>query len=241
VLLACLIGAVAAVISFRPRESPAAPNPGPLPEYVKKLETITVKLPGGVPLEMVRIPAGSFEMGADHIQYDWLAPVHTVNIKQDFYIGRYEVTQAQWLAVMGGWPAKVSPWRRMVAWFKKQPILSEPNPRDGKGPNYPAYFISWHDCKEFIKVLNEHIRKTGQGPVSFRLPSEAEWEYACRAGTQTRFFFGDSLGHDYGNHIFADGPAGVLPGNRSDYMRFGASDYPPSVAVPGRTTIEQTG
>ena len=65
-----------------------------------------------------------------------------------------------------------------------------PDQKFGRGPNHPAYFLSWHDSRRFAAALNEHVKKTGQGAASFRLPSEAEWEYACRAGTATRFFFG---------------------------------------------------
>ncbi|HOC70532.1 MAG TPA: formylglycine-generating enzyme family protein [Candidatus Hydrogenedentes bacterium] len=143
--------------------------------------TETILLPGNVPLEMVRIPAGSFQMGSPDTERSRdLAegPVHTVTIDYDFYLGKYEVTQAQWLAVMGGWPG------------------TAPSSADGIGDTYPAYNISWNDAQAFITALNTHITTTGQGPATMRLPSEAEWEYACRAGTQTRFYFGDSLGVD---------------------------------------------
>ncbi|MHC4345064.1 MAG: formylglycine-generating enzyme family protein, partial [Planctomycetota bacterium] len=222
VILAGVIAVVVATILFYPRGKPPAPNPGPLPEYVDKLETTAFKLPGGVPLEMVRIGAGSFQMGSPESEadrFDCEGPVHTVNIKYDFCMGRYEVTQAQWLAVMGRWPVRVSPWRRIMAKVKRQPIANEPNPKYGKGPNHPAYFISWSDCQAFIEGLNRHIKKTGQGPATFRLPSEAEWEYACRAGTRTRFYFGDSLEGLDEDDLFIEGLAGVLGGKRSDYMK----------------------
>lgn len=75
--------------------------------------------------------------------------------------------------------------------------------------------IPWNDCQNFITALNTHVTSTSQGPATFRLPSEAEWEYAGRAGKRTRFFFGDSLSVPDGD---TDGLAGTLPGNRSDYM-----------------------
>ena len=142
-------------------------------------ETETILLPGNVPLELVRIPAGSFQMGSPDTERRRDAaegPVHLVTITYDFYMGKYEVTQAQWLAVMGSWPGPA------------------PSSGYGLGDNYPAYYISWGDAQNFITALNNHITATSQGPATLRLPSEAEWEYACRAGTQTRFYFGDSLG-----------------------------------------------
>lgn len=127
--------------------------------------TLTVMLPGGVPLELVRIPAGTFLMGSG-LDPDWSstseAPQHMVSINSDFYMGKYEVTQNQWYAVMGG------------------------NPASHQGDiNYPVEQVSWNGCKTFITSLNA----LGQG--TFRLPTEAEWEYACRGGTTTRWCFGN--------------------------------------------------
>lgn len=164
--------------------------------------TVTLFLPGDVPLELVRIPAGSFAMGApvgEPSRGDDEGPGHAVNIEYEYYMGRFEVTQRQWLALMGSWPE------------------TAPSSSYGAGNNYPAYFISWNDAKDFTDALNAHIADTGQGPLIVRLPSEAEWEHACRAGTTTRFYFGDSLGV---GDFCQDGPAGTLPGNRSDYMWF---------------------
>jgi len=134
---------------------------------------ITVELPdlpaGAKPLTLVRIPAGSFQMGSyDESSWSWCypceQPAHTVKIGYDFYVGKHEITQGQWLAVMG----------------------SEPASGYGDGNDYPVYYVSWNDCQAFVAALNA----LGQG--TFRMPSEAEWEYACRAGTTTRFSFGDS-------------------------------------------------
>ena len=156
-------------------------------------------------MEMVLISAGSFQMGSDDdSSWSWChednncdfctnceLPVHTVNINYNFYMCKTEITQAQWLAVMSSWP---SYW---------------PSSTYGLGDNFPAYYISWDDCQNFVLALNQ----LGQG--TFRLPSEAEWEYACRAGTTMRFYFGNSDGCDT---ECEDCAAGTLPANRSDYM-----------------------
>jgi len=164
--------------------------------------TETILLPGDVPLELVRIPAGSFQMGSPETERSRDSaegPVHTVTINYDFYLGKYEVTQEQWLAVMGVWPG------------------TAPSSADGIGDIYPAYNISWNDAQAFIAALNTHIMTTGQGPATVRLPSEAEWEYACRAGTQTRFYFGDSLSVD---------DACSDDGVRSQYMWYCGNNSP---------------
>jgi formylglycine-generating enzyme required for sulfatase activity len=182
-------------ISFTPTYTPES---GP--------QEITINLPGGVPLVLVHIPSGSLQMGSpDTERSRWSAegPVHAVNIAYAFYMGKYELTQKQWLAVMGSWPG------------------TPPSSTYGVGDNYPAYYVSWNDAQNFLTALNTHITNTGQGPATFRLPSEAEREYACRAGTQWRFFFGDSLSVD---DYSTDGPAEGLAGNRSDYMWFGGNN-----------------
>ena len=98
-------------------------------------------------------------------------PVHKVKIKNPVYLGTYPVTQAEWKAVMGH------------------------NSSDFKGDDLPVEQVSWDDVQEFIKKLNEK-----EGTNKYRLPSEAEWEYACRAGTTTRYSFGDDESKlcDYG-------------------------------------------
>ncbi len=185
-------------------------------------QDITIMLPGNVPLVLVHIPAGSFQMGSPDTERGRSieeGPVHTVNIGYDFYMGKYEVTQKQWLAVMVSWP------RTPTSFY-------------GVGDNYPAYYISWDDAKNFITALNTHISNTGQGPLTVRLPSEAEWEYACRAGTQTRFFFGDSL--DCGDDA-QDCAAGTLPGNRSDYMWYWGNNSPSGSKPVGTKLPNQFG
>ena len=127
-------------------------------------DEITIELPGGVPLEMVWIEPGSFIMGAPEVR---VTP-REVTISQGFYLGKYEITQEQWQAVMG-----------TALW------LSDLSDYQGQG-THPAIGITWHDAQAFAQRLNDHF-----GEDAYRLPTEAEWEYACRAGTTTRWFFGD--------------------------------------------------
>ncbi|HOH30751.1 MAG TPA: SBBP repeat-containing protein, partial [Candidatus Hydrogenedentes bacterium] len=165
-------------------------------------EAKTILLPGDVPLDLVWIPEGSFLMGrypGEEGSDDREDPQHEVTLAEGFWMGKYEVTQEQWLAVRGAWPD----------------ATYVPSNSYGLGSTYPAYYISWDDTQDFIASLNAHIADTGQGPLTVRLPTEAEWEYACRAGTQTRFYFGDSL--DCAGDC-SDCVAGSLPGNRTDYM-----------------------
>ncbi len=136
---------------------------------------LTITLPGGVMLEFVRIPAGTFAMGSpsdEQSRENDEGPAHTVNIAYDFYLGKYELTKRQWQAVMESTP-----------WNGRANVLDD--------PDSPVVYINWHDAQNFISALNTHITNTGQGPAAMRLPSEAEWEYACRAGTTTRFYWGD--------------------------------------------------
>jgi len=116
-------------------------------------------------MEFVLIPAGKFMMGSpskEHGRYDNESPVHEVTIKNFFYMGKYPVTQKQWKTVIGN------------------------NPSYSKGEDLPIESVTWNDVQEFIRELNKK-----EGTDKYRLPSEAEWEYACRAGTQTRYSFGD--------------------------------------------------
>jgi formylglycine-generating enzyme required for sulfatase activity len=128
-------------------------------------------------------------------------PQHLVALANDFYLGTYELTQAQWAALMGGPPA---------AGYGTDPV----------GDNYPVHSVTWAEAQDFVAALNTHITTTSQGPLTVRLPSEAEWEYACRGGTQTRFFFGDSL--DVGDTIEDDGV-------RSVFMWYGGNNVDPAL------------
>jgi formylglycine-generating enzyme required for sulfatase activity len=148
---------------------------------------------GAKPLMMVEIPSGSFMMGrypGEIHSNDKEDPQHQVDIGYGFYMGKFEITQAQWEAMMDRWPGGVPR-------------------RYGVGNDYPAYYISWNNCQYFVEELNE----LGQG--KFRLPSEAEWEYCCRATTTTRFYWGDDLYYtmmpDYAWFDVNDSPYGSKP------------------------------
>ena len=123
-------------------------------------------------IEMVLIPAGTFQMGSPVSEEGRRAregPIHPVTISQPFYMGKYEVTQAQWRAVMGGNPSQFS-----------------------NCDACPVDSLTWNDTQDFLRALN--LRESDP---PYRLPTEAEWEYAARAGTTTAYSFGaekDRLG-----------------------------------------------
>lgn len=159
-----------------------------------------------VEMEFVYVPAGNFMMGStdaavhaaykqaqidvgpDHAKLEWFTreqPRHRVTIPKGFYMGRYEVTQAQWQAVMKN------------------------NPSQFKGCDQcPVEQVSWNDSQEFIRRLNAM-----DNGFRYSLPSEAQWEYACRAGTATEFAFGNSLSsvpaNFDGNYPYAGAAKGV--------------------------------
>lgn len=125
-------------------------------------QTIT----NNIGMVLTKIPAGTFLMGEDpSLSGEGKAderPQHKVTISKPFYIGVHEVTQKQWQEVMGS------------------------NPSRHKQENAPVDSVSWNDAQTFIKKLNER-----EGHGRYRLPTEAEWEYAARAGTTTRYFWGN--------------------------------------------------
>ena len=133
-----------------------------------------------VGMEFMPVPAGTFMMGSDESDREASAsekPRHRVTISKPFLIGKYEVTQAQWQAVMGASP---------YADPRSNPYYSLPGMAERiTKPDHPAT-VSWNDAQEFIRRLN-----AGEGHARYRLPTEAEWEYAARAGTTTAYSFGD--------------------------------------------------
>jgi formylglycine-generating enzyme required for sulfatase activity len=133
-------------------------------------------------MELALIPAGEFMMGSDKtfddMAFDSEMPLHRVTVSKPFYLGRYEVTQAQWEALTGG------------------------NPSRFKGRDNPVEQVSWDEVQIFISILNEKER-----PRRYRLPTEAEWEYAARAGSNARYSFGDNAGQ-LGQYAWYEGNSG---------------------------------
>jgi formylglycine-generating enzyme required for sulfatase activity len=136
-------------------------------------------------MEFVLVPPGSFQMGWEgevmgEGDVPELKPVHLVTFARAFCIGKYEVTQRQWEAVMGS------------------------NPSHFKGGDLPAVNVSWDACQAFVRKLS---RRTGR---KHSLPSEAEWEYACRAGGTAQYFFGDGV-RELGEYAWFDANSSGTP------------------------------
>ena len=204
----------------RQPEPPAPKTPAPKvssnPLKTVQFETVTVNSKGeitkrsqnqaqvftetiakAITLEMMAIPGGSFVMGSPNTEAergDNEGPQHTVNVAA-FFMGKYEVTQAEWRAVAG---------------LPKVKIDLNANPSRFKGDDLPVEQVSWDDAIEFCARLSQ---LTGR---NYRLPSEAEWEYACRAGTTTPFYFGETITPDLlnynGNYSYGSAPKGIWRG-----------------------------
>lgn len=165
-----IVGMLPGCLAFAEDKKAETDSPSPQSSSEKKPPE-TVVLPGGVPLEMVWILGGTFTMGSPGTEQDreaYEGPQQAVTLN-GFWMGKYEFTQAQWKAVTGG-----------------------ANPSHYQGGSYgntdnrPVEHVSWDIVTQtFLPALN-----TATG-LTFRLPSEAEWEFACRAGTTTRFYWGD--------------------------------------------------
>lgn len=154
----------------------AVGNPGE-----EKPGEVTIALPGEAKMEMVWIEPGTFVMGSPDEEPEREnneGPLHEVTVGRGFWLGKYEITQSQWESVMN-----TRPWDNQVFVTKEA--------------DYPAVFISWEHVQDFISKLN----KLDEVAV-YRLPTEAEWEYACRAGTKTPYSFAPDQGKlgDYAWH-----------------------------------------
>ncbi|ALF55774.1 sulfatase-modifying factor protein [Nostoc piscinale CENA21] len=175
-----------------------------------RAEFFTEDLGNGVVLEMVSIPGGKFLMGSPESEegrYDSESPQHNVTVPP-FFMGKFPVTQRQWQA---------------VAALDKVNIDLNPDPSRFKGANRPVERVSWDDAVEFCVRL---LKKTGK---IYRLPSEAEWEYACRAGTTTPFYFGETITTDLanyrGNSTYGSAPNGEYREQTTEVGKFPANSF----------------
>src|ERR1700722_16313977 len=153
-------------------------------------------------MKFVWIPPGNFLMGSpkEEAQRAVNEIQHKVTLTRGFYMGVTTVTQQQWQEVMGN------------------------NPSDFKGElNLPAETVSWDDCQQFIKTLREKDKQP------YRLPTEAEWEYACRAGTKTPFHFGETISTDQANYdgegVYGNGKQGMHREKTTPVGSFAANTF----------------
>jgi len=162
----------------------------------RQVTGIVEDLGNGIKLEMVEIPPGKFLMGSPEDELERRSsegPQHEVNISA-FFMGRYPITQGQWKAIVDNVP-------------KIERDLKS-NPSEFKGDDRPVEIVSWYDAVEFCARLSKY---TGR---NYGLPSEAQWEYACRAGTTTPFHFGETISTDLANY---DGHSTYGQGTKGEY------------------------
>ncbi len=172
--------ALEALLALEPSHAEALRLKEKIEGYYGPDPTLTLDLGGGVTMELVLIESGEFLMGSPSSEAkrdDDEGPQHRVRISKPFYMGKHEVTQAQWRAVMGS------------------------NPSHFKGDSRPVESVSWNEIQEFCRKLSARTGRT------IRLPTEAEWEYSCRAGTTSSYSFGDSSG-GLGDHAWYTGNSG---------------------------------
>jgi len=175
-------------------KSPAKPTtPARKPTTTVRSPPATVR-PQNSRIELVRIPSGSFMMGGDGFEDE--KPVHSVTINYSFYMGKFEVTQAQWQAVMGTNPSKLK-----------------------SCADCPVEQVSWDDVQEFIHKLNKL-----EAGFSYRLPTEAEWEYTCRAGATVDY--GGPIAGPVNVHAWYDSISGdkTHPVGQKEANAFGLYD-----------------
>ncbi|MFY7931692.1 MAG: SUMF1/EgtB/PvdO family nonheme iron enzyme [Microcystis aeruginosa] len=166
------------------------PNGKVSPPESKTARYYSEDLGNGITLEMVAIPGGTFRMGTEDEEIERLVkkfgsdrfrrerPQHEVTVPP-FFMGKYPITQAQWKAIAA--TAKID-------------IDLETNPSNFKGDELPVESVNWYQATEFCKRLSRETKR------EYRLPSEAEWEYACRAGTTTPFYFGETITGELANY-----------------------------------------
>ena len=184
-------------------------------EWQQKTERITVsgyeqELVKGLTITMVQIPAGSFQMGSPATEaerYEAEGPQHRVEL-QSFFLGKTPVTQAQWQEV-ASWP--------------QVDMKLNPDPANFKGANRPVEQVNWGEAMEFCRRLSQRTK------LFYTLPSEAQWEYACRACTTSPFAFGDTLTTDLanydGNSTYGSGPKGQYREKTTEVGSFAANAW----------------
>jgi formylglycine-generating enzyme required for sulfatase activity len=209
--------AAADVRAARPRNTPAthdrasndhsAPKPAPAPPPDDK-PTVKEQVSRSLGMTFVRIPAGTFVMGADYIKdqpYLNNSPRHRVQLARSFYLGKYEVTQGEYSKVMNENPSWFSP-----AGEGSQSVAGL------KTDRFPVEKVSWTDavrfCNDFsardglapfYRIDGERVTVPDWRGLGYRLPTEAEWEYVCRAGTDTLYSFGDDSLLARGNYVWS--------------------------------------
>lgn len=167
-----------------PRQPQAEASGGP--EHPRESGNPTIMLPGSVPLELVYIQHGTFMMGSPASEpgrYDDEVQ-HRVTLTRDFWLGKYPVTQGQWKAVMG---------TTLIDQANKEHTNEGDKHIGNIGDDYPMYYVNWNEASEFCRALTERELLAGRLPADYKylLPTEAEWERACRAGTTTALYSGD--------------------------------------------------
>ena len=183
----------------------------------RQIQYFTEDLGNGITLDMVAIPGGTFLMGSPETEEghrEEESPQHQVTVKS-FFMGKYPVTQAQWQAVAARPQVKTE---------------LEPDPSYFKGDDRPVERVSWDDAMEFCERLSEYTKR------SYRLPSEAQWEYACRAGTTSPFHFGETITTEFANYdgtddqqgrwkgSYGNGPSGIYRGETTPVGNFGVAN-----------------
>ncbi|MCY7408529.1 MAG: formylglycine-generating enzyme family protein, partial [Alkalinema sp. CAN_BIN05] len=189
-----------------------SPFPMPLTITRRKLtaQFYPEDLGNSISLDVVSILGGSFQMGSPEDEPERNnneGPQHLVRVP-DFFMGKYQVTQAQW---------------RSVSNYPQENIKLNSNPSNFKGDDLPVEQVSWDECVEFCMRLST---RTGR---HYRLPSESEWEYACRGGTETPFAFGKTLTTELanydGNYSYANGPKGEYLNKTTSVGQFVANTF----------------
>ena len=204
-LLFCVLGAALAGICACQKQEPDPPEP----PVAKKPEAWGKDPPNppqpfinGIGMKFVWIPPGTFVMGSPKAEKERKPDEiqHKVTLSKGFYLGVYAVTQEEWQEVMGN------------------------NPSQYKGEeNLPVEMVSWDDCQQFIKNLRETDK------IPYRLPTEAEWEYACRAGTTTPFHVGETIFTNQANYdgalAYGNGKQGLSRARTTPVGRFPANAW----------------